>query len=138
MYINSISVILSDPNINPKHAHKPKDRVTRTPPKNRECSGRVNSSCCISGIRCVNLDTNPMISHEWGKDREVFTTSGTYSWSFVTQIFHKGQPSHGGDHKTFKVMTSNMPNVFWGKGIVNISHFHYVKLCYILAGNSHS
>jgi hypothetical protein len=29
-----------------------------------------------------------VISHEWGKDREVFTTSGTYPWSFVTQIFH--------------------------------------------------
>ena len=40
------------------------------------------------------------------EDREVFTTSGTYPWSFVTQIFHNGQPSHGGDHKTFEVMTS--------------------------------
>jgi hypothetical protein len=30
--------------------------------------------------------------------------SGTYPWSFVTQIFHKGQPSHGGDSKTFEVM----------------------------------
>jgi hypothetical protein len=29
------------------------------------------------------------------KDREVFATSGTYPWSFVTQIFHNGQPSHG-------------------------------------------
>ena len=46
-----------------------------------------------------------MISHERGKDWEVFT-SGTYSWSFVTQMFHIGQPSHGGDHKTFEVMTS--------------------------------
>ena len=36
----------------------------------------------------------------------MFTTSGTYPWSFVTQIFHNGQPSHGGDHKTFEVMTS--------------------------------
>jgi hypothetical protein len=36
-------------------------------------------------------------SHERGKDREVFTTSGAYPWSFVTQIFHNGQPSHGGD-----------------------------------------
>jgi len=36
----------------------------------------------------------------------VFTTSGTYQWSFVTQIFHNGQPSHGGDRKTFEVMTS--------------------------------
>jgi hypothetical protein len=40
------------------------------------------------------------------KDREVFTTSGTYPWSFVTQIFHSGQPSHGANRKTFKVMTS--------------------------------
>jgi hypothetical protein len=27
----------------------------------------------------------------------VLTTSVTYPWSFVTQIFHNGQPSHGGD-----------------------------------------
>jgi len=33
-------------------------------------------------------------------------TSGTYPWLFVTQIFHNGQPSHGGDRKTFEVMTS--------------------------------
>jgi hypothetical protein len=44
--------------------------------------------------------------HERGKDREVFATSGTYPWSFVTQIFHNGQPSYGGDCKTFEVMTS--------------------------------
>ena len=36
----------------------------------------------------------------------MFTTSGTYPWSFVTPIFHNGQPSHGGDRKTFEVMTS--------------------------------
>jgi len=47
-----------------------------------------------------------VIIHERGKDREVFTTSGTYPWLFVTQIFHNGQPSHGGDRKTFEVMTS--------------------------------
>jgi len=39
------------------------------------------------------------------EERAVFTTSGTYQWSFVTQIFHSGQPSHGGDRKAFKVMT---------------------------------
>jgi hypothetical protein len=39
----------------------------------------------------------------------VFTTSGTNSWSFVTQIFHNGQPSHGGDRKFFEVMTSTLP-----------------------------
>jgi len=27
-------------------------------------------------------------------------------WSFVTQIFHSDQPSHGGDRKTFEVTTS--------------------------------
>jgi len=27
------------------------------------------------------------------EERKVFTTSGTYKWSFVTQIFHNGQPS---------------------------------------------
>jgi len=35
----------------------------------------------------------------------VLTTSGTYQWSFVTQIFHSGQPSHGGNRNAFKVMT---------------------------------
>jgi hypothetical protein len=36
---------------------------------------------------------------EWVKYREVFSSSGTYPWSFVTQIVHNGQPSHGGDLK---------------------------------------
>ena len=36
--------------------------------------------------------------------------SGTYPWSFVTQIFHiNGQPSHGGDCKMFEVRTSTLP-----------------------------
>jgi len=73
------------------------------------CSERVSSSCSTSGIRRVNLVTNPVISREWGKDWEVFTTSGTYPWSFVTQIFHNGQPSHGGDRKIFEVMISTLP-----------------------------
>jgi hypothetical protein len=36
-------------------------------------------------------------------------TSGTYPWSFVTQLFHIGQPSHGDDSKIFEVMTSTSP-----------------------------
>jgi hypothetical protein len=47
------------------------------------------TACSTSDIRRVNLVTHPVISHEQGKDREVFTTSGTYPWSFVTQIFVK-------------------------------------------------
>jgi len=43
------------------------------------------------------------------KGREVLTTSGTYPWSFVTQIFHNGQPSRGGNRKIFEVMTSTLP-----------------------------
>ena len=39
----------------------------------------------------------------------MFTTSGTFPWSFVTQIFHNGQPCHGGDRKIFEVMTSTLP-----------------------------
>jgi hypothetical protein len=38
------------------------------------------------------------------KGREVLTASGMYPLSFVTQLFHNGQPSH--DRKTFEVMTS--------------------------------
>jgi hypothetical protein len=71
------------------------------------CSGRESSSCYTSGTRRVNLVKNPVISHEWGKDREVFTTSGIYPWLFVTQIFRNGQLSHlYGDRKTLEVMTS--------------------------------
>ena len=72
-----------------KHTHKTKDWVTRTPLKTGDvlrCSERVSSSCSTGDTRRVNLVTNPLISHEWGKDRKVFTTSGTYPWSFVTQI----------------------------------------------------
>ena len=36
-------------------------------------------------------------------------TSGTYPWSFVTQIFHNGQPRHGDDRNIFEVMTSTLP-----------------------------
>jgi hypothetical protein len=35
--------------------------------------------------------------------------SRTFPWSFGTQIFHDGQPSHGGDRKFSDVMTSTFP-----------------------------
>jgi hypothetical protein len=69
-----------------KHTHKTKDRVTRTPLKFGDelvCSERVGSSSSTSDTRCIILVTNPVISHERGKDWEVLTTSGTYPWSFV-------------------------------------------------------
>jgi hypothetical protein len=71
-----------------KHTYKTKERVTRTLLKTgggeRRCSRRVGSSCSTSGTCRVHLVTNPVISREWGKNREVFTTSGTYPWSNMT------------------------------------------------------
>ena len=84
---------------------KTKDRATRTPLNTGcefRCSGRVSRSCSTSGARHFTLVTNPVTSHESGKDQEVFTTNGTYLLPFVTQIFHNGQPSHGGDRKLSK------------------------------------
>ena len=71
----------------------PKEKVQkekkRTPLKTGgelNCSWRVDSSFPTSGTRRVNLVTNPMISHEWGKERKVLT-SGTYpGFFFVTHI----------------------------------------------------
>ena len=44
----------------------------------------------------------------------MFTTSGTYPWSFVTQIFHNVQPSHDGDRNILEVMTSTLPQETFG------------------------
>jgi hypothetical protein len=80
-------------------------------------SGRVSSSCSTIGTRRVDLVTNPLISHEWGKDREVITTSGTYPWSSVIHIFHSGQPSHGCDRCPWNYFLHR-----WG-----IGHFNFVQ-----------
>jgi hypothetical protein len=87
------------------NTHKTKDRVTGTSPKPEgelRYSGRVGRCCSTCDTCRVNLVINPVISHDWGKDREMLTKSGTYPWSFVTQIFHNGQLSHGGDLKLSK------------------------------------
>ena len=75
-----------------KHTHKTKDQVTRTllkPGGELRCSGKVNSSCSTSGTRRANLVTKPVISYECEKDREMFTTSGTYRWPSVTDILER-------------------------------------------------
>ena len=59
--------------------HKTKDRETRTP----QSSGMVSSSCFTTVTHRVTLATIPVISHEWGKDQGVFSTSKAYPWSFV-------------------------------------------------------
>ena len=70
------------------------------PTKNRDevkCPRNVGSSCSNSGTCDAILVTNPVISHERGKDRIVIMTNGTHPWSF----------GYGGDRKTFEMMTSN-------------------------------
>jgi hypothetical protein len=60
--------------------HKTKNRATWTPLKTGselKCSKRVGISCST----CATLATNPVICHEWGKDRIVILTNGTYMWS---------------------------------------------------------
>ena len=68
----------------------------------------------------------------------MLTTSGTYPWSFVTQIFHNGQPSHGGDHTIFEVMTSTLPKGTLGSVVSllaatlyqgNLDRNHKLVLC---------
>jgi hypothetical protein len=53
-----------------------------------------------------------------GQDRQVFTTNGTYPWSFVTKIFYYGQPSHGGERKIFEVMASTLPKGTLGSVLI--------------------
>ena len=91
---------------------KAKDYSINTYPttKNRgwtRCIGRVCSPCSICGTHPVTLVTCPVISHDWGKDRMIITTNGTYPWSFVTYTFfdtdmRNGLPYHGGDLKPSK------------------------------------
>ena len=101
-----------------KHTHKNKDRVTRTPLKiggELRCSGRVSSSCSTSGTRRVNLITIPVISHELGKDREVFT-SGTYQGRIQRGAHPARAPPKIGKNIFFGVkscfFTRNTPNIF--------------------------
>ena len=48
-----------------KYTHTTKDRISRTTIGDEfRCLGKVGSSCSTSGTRRVNLDTNPVISHE--------------------------------------------------------------------------
>jgi hypothetical protein len=73
-----------------KHKYKTKDRVTRTPVKTGgelRCSGMVSSSCSTSGTRRVNIVINPVISREWGKEREVFTTSAIICCHYPRILF---------------------------------------------------
>jgi hypothetical protein len=60
-----------DKKLSTKHAHKTKNRATRTPLKTKDelwSSWRVSSSCTTSGTGRVNLVINLVICHEWEKN----------------------------------------------------------------------
>ena len=52
------------------------------------CSGKVNSSCSISGSRHVTLVSNLVISHEWGQDWIAITTNITHLWVLIDWLFN--------------------------------------------------
>jgi hypothetical protein len=62
-------------------------------------SEKSSSSCTTCDTHRVTLVTNPVISHEGGKDRIVITTNVTYPLSFVTQVLRNALQSYGGDLK---------------------------------------
>ena len=108
-----------------KHTHETKDRVTRIPLQTwgeLRCSGRVSRSCSTSVTRRVNPVTNPVISHECEKYQEVFTTSGTHRWSFVTQIFHKDKLRLKVILMTYTSYLCSDNNCLWAKTTVVISY----------------
>ena len=66
----------------------------------------ISRSCSTCGIRRITLVTNPVISHEWRKDRIVITTNGARGH---LQILRNGYPRDDDDRKTFQVLTSTWP-----------------------------
>jgi hypothetical protein len=71
-----------------RHTHTTKDIVTRTPLITRDelgCSRRVGSFFSTSDTRRVNLVSNPVLSHEWGKDR--WNISVVICFTFVLLYF---------------------------------------------------
>jgi hypothetical protein len=50
----------------------------------------VISSFSTRSTSRVTIVTNPVINHDWGKDRIMITTNGAYPWSFARQLFRNG------------------------------------------------
>ena len=59
----------------------------------------IGHFCSMCGTCRVSLATNLVVSHEWGKNRIMIMTNGTYPWSSVTQILRCG----------FDMITSTKP-----------------------------
>ena len=70
------------------------------------CNGWISNSCSNNDTRPVTLVTQPV--------KSIAEDNGTYQLSFVTLVYYSGYLSHGGDCKTFKVMTSTEPIGIFG------------------------
>ena len=73
-----------------KHAHKIRDRVTQTPlntGNELRFAGMVSSSCSTSNTRRVNLVTNPVITHECGKEHAQFKLLGVNYDLFKEELY---------------------------------------------------
>ena len=62
-------------------------------------------------------------------NKEVFTTSVIYRWSFVTQIVHNGSPSHGGDRKTLMTFTLPRGTLFKSINVMFFTEFVLNVVC---------
>ena len=67
-----------------------------------------------SGAHRVILVKNPVISHQRGKDREVFKTSGTYFW-FIEIVLVQTVPN---------IFSSNQPIILF-KFVIILFHISY-------------
>ena len=93
-----------------KYTHNTKDRVTWTSLKTRSelrCFGRISSSCSTSDTRYANLVTNPVIGHEWGKDRKL-STRWVNEWLVVNAKWANWQLHHGEDKLHCDEMMSSL------------------------------
>ena len=83
--------------------------------KDRQYNGKKSSSCSTHDTRRVTLITNPVISHEWGKEWIVITTSVTYPWSrgHLSIRYSVTVKLDHGDRKTIDIMT-----LTWSLGIL--------------------
>jgi hypothetical protein len=133
-----------------KYTHKTKNRVIRTPIKTmgeHSCSRRVSSSRSTSDTCRVHLVTNLVISHEWGKDREVLILWHRYSIavnqvivetvqlstlpketlssvaSLLAATLYQGNPERNHKYRGC-IMTMTMASFTARRRVENIHHIH--------------
>ena len=108
---------------------KTNDRVTRTPLNTGGelmCSGTVGSSCSTMYTRRVNLITSPVISHEWGPDRDCHEQIKPHQRSskFVRRKMRIAE-------RNFTVLKSRINNAINVNISVITKYSHYSNTCHL-------